>query len=151
MLFRSVLGDFGGTMNGYCSDLTRCGVTGEIPRAVAEAYDVLFAAQAAGVAAGTVGASCEDVDRAAREVIASAGFGEYFVHRTGHGIGTEEHEDPYMVSGNALPIQPGFAWSVEPGIYLPGRFGLRLEDIVVATTDGPRRLTHAPRDLVVVS
>ena len=145
-----VLCDFGGTMNGYCSDITRCVVTGEIPRDVAEAYDVLFAAQAAGVAAGKVGASCEDVDRAAREVIASAGFGEYFVHRTGHGIGMEAHEEPYMVSGNTLPIAAGHAFSVEPGIYIPGKWGMRLEDIVVATADGPVSMNTADHRLVSV-
>ena len=95
-----VLCDFGGTMDGYCSDITRCVFTGEPPAEIAEAYAVLHAAQAAGVAAATVGTPCEDVDRAAREVIADAGFGDYFIHRTGHGIGLEEHEDPYIVAGN---------------------------------------------------
>ncbi len=89
-----VLCDFGGTMDGYCSDITRCVFTGEPPAEIADAYAVLHAAQAAGVAAATVGTPCEDVDRAAREVIADAGFGDYFIHRTGHGIGLEEHEDP---------------------------------------------------------
>jgi Xaa-Pro aminopeptidase len=145
-----VLCDFGGTMNGYCSDITRCVVTGEIPRDIAEAYDVLFAAQAAGVAAGRVGASCEGVDRAAREVIAAAGFGEYFVHRTGHGIGMEAHEEPYMVSGNTLPIAAGHAFSVEPGIYIPGKWGMRLEDIVVATDAGPVSMNSADHRLVSV-
>ena len=88
--------------------------------------------------AATVGTPCEDVDAAARRVIADAGYGDYFVHRTGHGIGTEAHEDPYVVAGNATPLVPGHAFSVEPGIYLPGRFGMRLEDIVVATPRGPR-------------
>jgi len=146
-----VLCDFGGTIGGYCSDITRMFVVGEPAPEVRDAYAVLVAAQEAGVQAGVVGAPCEAVDAATRAVIDEAGYGEYFVHRTGHGIGTEEHEDPYMVAGNELPIEPGYAWSVEPGIYLPGRFGLRLEDIVVATAGGPRRLTHAPRDLAVVS
>ena len=145
-----VLCDFGGTMNGYCSDITRCVVTGEIPSDIAEAYDVLFAAQAAGVAAGRVGASCEGVDRAARDVIAAAGFGEYFVHRTGHGIGMEAHEEPYMVSGNMLPIAAGHAFSVEPGIYIPGKWGMRLEDIVVATDAGPVSMNSADHRLVSV-
>jgi Xaa-Pro aminopeptidase len=113
-------------------------------------YDVLAAAQDAGVQAGVPGAPCEHVDAATRAVITEGGYGEYFVHRTGHGIGTEEHEDPYMVAGNQLPLAPGYAYSVEPGIYLPGRFGMRLEDIVVCTLDGPERLTRAPRDLAVV-
>ena len=83
-------------------------------------------------------------------MIADAGYGDYFVHRTGHGIGTEAHEDPYVVAGNTTPLVPGHAFSVEPGIYLPGRFGLRLEDIVVATDAGPERLNHAARDLAIV-
>jgi Xaa-Pro aminopeptidase len=110
-----VLCDFGGTINGYCSDITRCVFTGEIASDVADAYAVLFESQAAGVAAGVVGNACEDVDRASRAVIEKAGYGEYFVHRTGHGIGMEAHEDPYMVSGNKLPIAAGHAFSVEPG------------------------------------
>ena len=100
--------------------------------------------------AATVGTPCEDVDATARRIIADAGFGDRFIHRTGHGIGVETHEDPYIVSGNATPLAPGNAFSVEPGIYLPGRFGLRVEDIVVATPDGPERLNQAPRDLAVV-
>ena len=97
-----------------------------------------------------MGASCEDVDAVGRRIIADAGFGDRFIHRTGHGIGVETHEDPYIVAGNTAPLVPGNVFSVEPGIYLPGRFGLRLEDIVVATADGPERLNHAPRDLAVV-
>ncbi|MFM9131778.1 MAG: M24 family metallopeptidase, partial [Actinomycetota bacterium] len=101
-------------------------------------------------AAGVVGAACQDVDRASRQVIADAGWGEYFIHRTGHGIGMEAHEDPYMVEGNTLPIAAGHAFSVEPGIYVAGKWGMRLEDIVVATESGPRALNHADHDLVVV-
>jgi Xaa-Pro aminopeptidase len=145
-----VLCDFGGTMEGYCSDITRCVFTGHIAPDVAEAYAVLHAAQQAAVAAATVGTPCEDVDRAARQVIADAGYGEYFVHRTGHGIGMEEHEDPYIVEGNALPLEPGHAFSVEPGIYVPGKWGMRLEDIVVATADGPQPLNRADHDLISV-
>lgn len=135
-----VLCDFGGTMNDYCSDITRCVFTGDVESAapdIAEAYAVLHEAQAAAVAAATVGTNCEDVDRAARQVIADAGYGEYFVHRTGHGIGLEEHEDPYIVEGNSTSLEPGHAFSIEPGIYVPGRWGMRLEDIVVAAADGP--------------
>ena len=107
-------------------------------------------AQAASVAAATVGTSCEDVDRAARRIIADAGFGEYFIHRTGHGIGLEEHEDPYIIDGNTEPLAPGHAFSVEPGIYLGGRWGMRLEDIVVASEAGPQRLNNADHSLVSV-
>ncbi len=145
-----VLTDFGGTMNGYCSDITRCVFTGQPTAEIAQAYAVLHEAQAAGVAAGVVGAPCQDVDRAARAVIADAGFGQYFIHRTGHGIGMEAHEDPYMVEGNELPIQAGHAFSVEPGIYVAGKWGMRLEDIVVATDDGPSAMNHADHSLVSI-
>jgi Xaa-Pro aminopeptidase len=137
-------------MDGYCSDITRMFVVGEPSPEVRDAYAVLVEAQEAGVRAATVGTPCGAVDAAARQVIADAGFGEYFVHRTGHGIGTEAHEDPYIVDGNDTLLAPGHAFSIEPGIYLPGRFGLRLEDIVVTTPEGPQRLNHAPRDLAVV-
>ncbi len=146
-----VLCDFGGTMDGYCSDTTRCVFTGEPPAEIAEAYAVLHEAQQRAVAAATVGTPCEDVDRAAREVIAAAGYGEYFVHRTGHGIGMEEHEDPYIVDGNRRPLEPGHAFSIEPGIYVPGRWGMRLEDIVVATPDGPLPLNTSDHALVPVT
>jgi len=145
-----VLCDFGGTMNGYCSDITRCVHIGEPPADVAAAYAVLFDAQAAGVAAGVVGATCESVDAASRGVITAAGYGEWFVHRTGHGIGMEEHEDPYMVSGNSTLIAPGHAFSVEPGIYISGKWGMRLEDCVVATPNGPLSLNHADHHLIVL-
>jgi Xaa-Pro aminopeptidase len=151
-----VLCDFGGTMltpegPGYCSDITRCVHTGPVPAEVADAYEVLHRAQAAGVRAATVGTSCEGVDAAARDVIADAGFGPAFMHRTGHGIGVEEHEDPYIVSGNGDPLVAGHAFSIEPGIYLTGRFGLRLEDIVVASADGPDLLNRVDHGLVEVS
>jgi Xaa-Pro aminopeptidase len=146
-----VLCDFGGTMQHYCSDITRMFHVGQPTTEVSNAYGVLAEAQEAGVRAATVGTPCEAVDAAAREVIAAAGYGEYFVHRVGHGIGCDAHEDPYMVAGNELPIAPGHAFSVEPGIYIPGRFGMRLEDIVVATADAPLRLNEAARDLVLVA
>ncbi|MET0627790.1 MAG: Xaa-Pro peptidase family protein [Acidimicrobiia bacterium] len=145
-----VLCDFGGTMQGYCSDITRMFVVGEPTSEVRDAYDALVVAQEAGVMAATVGTPCAAVDAAARAVIVAAGYGDFFVHRTGHGIGAEAHEDPYVVAGNDVPLQPGHAFSIEPGIYLPGNFGLRLEDIVVATAAGPERLNLAPRDLAVV-
>ena len=150
-----VLCDFGGTMftdggAGYCSDITRCVVTGPVPTQVEEVYAVLAEAQAAAVAAGTVGTPCEAVDTAARRVIDDAGYGEFFIHRTGHGIGVEAHEDPYIVDGNATPLRPGHAYSVEPGIYLPGRFGLRLEDIVVTSAEGPDPLNRADHRLLAV-
>ena len=145
-----VLCDFGGTMNGYCSDITRCVHIGEPPADIAAAYAVLMEAQAAGVAAGVLGSSCESVDAVTRAIIDAAGYGEYFVHRTGHGIGMEEHEDPYMVAGNSTPIAAGYAYSVEPGIYVPGKWGMRLEDIVVATENGPVAVNNANHALVVL-
>lgn len=146
-----VLCDFGGTMAGYCSDITRCVVTGEIAPDIADAYAALINAEAAGVTVGVVGAACQDVDRAARRVLDESGWGDYFIHRTGHGIGMEAHEDPYMVEGNGQLIEPGHAFSVEPGIYVPGRWGLRLEDIVVATADGPLAMNNADHALVRVA
>jgi Xaa-Pro aminopeptidase len=146
-----VLCDFGGTMNGYCSDITRCVFTGDVAPDVAEAYEVLQRAQAASVASALVGTPCEDIDSAARNVIADAGYGEYFVHRTGHGIGLEEHEDPYIVQGNTRPLETGHAFSVEPGIYVPGKWGMRLEDIVVAADSGPMPLNHVDHGLPVVA
>ncbi len=145
-----VLCDFGGTMNGYCSDITRCVFTGDIASDVAEAYAVLVEAEAAAVKAATIGTPCEEVDAVARRIIAAAGFGDYFIHRTGHGIGLDAHEDPYIVSGNSLPLEAGHAFSIEPGIYLPGKWGMRLEDIVVATTDGPDSMNHADHNLIAV-
>ncbi len=151
-----VLCDFGGTMVGddgvgYCSDITRCVYTGEPPPEFDELYDVLFEAQSAGVGAVAVGTPAQEVDRAARSIIAAAGYGEYFVHRTGHGIGTEAHEDPYIVEGNDRPLEAGNAFSVEPGIYVPGRWGARLEDIVAASPAGADPLNRADHRLAVVA
>ncbi len=145
-----VVCDFGGSMRHYCSDITRVFVVGEPSAEVRETYAVLVGAQEQAVRAARVGTPGEEVDATARRVIADAGFGDRFIHRTGHGIGVETHEGPYIVAGNGTPLAPGNAFSIEPGIYLPGRFGLRLEDIVVATPDGPERLNQAPRDLAVV-
>jgi Xaa-Pro aminopeptidase len=150
-----VLCDFGGTMLGddgigYCSDITRCVHLGEPSPELADAYAVLLEAQQAAVAAAVVGARCEEVDAAARRIITDAGWGDRFIHRTGHGIGIEEHEDPYIVAGNEAPLEAGHAFSVEPGIYVPGRFGLRLEDIVVATADGPDPLNRVDHGLALL-
>ncbi|HJR25915.1 MAG TPA: Xaa-Pro peptidase family protein [Acidimicrobiales bacterium] len=150
-----VLCDFGGTMLdddgvGYCSDITRCVSIGPPSAEVAEAYAVLQSAQQAAVAAAVLGTPCEHVDAAARDAITEAGWGERFIHRTGHGIGIEEHEDPYIVSGNATRLEQGHAFSVEPGIYVAGSFGLRLEDIVVADAAGPDPLNRVDHGLAVV-
>ncbi|MBW8826634.1 MAG: aminopeptidase P family protein [Acidobacteria bacterium] len=147
-----VLCDFGGTMpDGYCSDITRCVWTGgEPPAQVREFYGVLQDAQAAAVAAAVIGTPCEEVDGVARKLISDGGYGEWFMHRTGHGIGLEEHEDPYIVSGNHELLAPGHAFSVEPGIYIPGLTGARIEDILIAADGGPEVLNHVTHDLVVV-
>jgi len=145
-----VVCDFGGSMRHYCSDITRMFAVGEPSAEVRDTYTVLAGAQEKAVHAAAVGTPCEEVDATARRIIAHAGFGDRFIHRTGHGIGVETHEDPYIVSGNTTRLAPGNTFSVEPGIYLPGRFGLRVEDIVVATPEGPERLNQAPRDLAVV-
>ncbi len=147
-----VVVDIGGTTAaGYCSDSTRVYHLGEPSREYAEAYEVLLAAQEAGVNAAVVGATAESVDAAARGVLADAGLGEFFIHRTGHGIGVETHEHPYLVAGNRDPLQVGDAFSVEPGFYVPGRHGARIEDIVVCTESGPMRLNHTARELHVLS
>jgi Xaa-Pro aminopeptidase len=144
-----VVVDIGGTMeSGYCSDCTRVYSIGEPPAEFAAYFAVLREAQEAACASVRPGVTAESVDAAARDIIAAAGYGEWFIHRTGHGIGLESHEDPYIVAGNAIPLAPGMAFSVEPGIY-PGPHGARIEDIVVCTEDGYERLNNAPRDLVI--
>jgi Xaa-Pro aminopeptidase len=146
----AVVVDFGGRMRGYCSDTTRTFHVGDPSPRFAEIFSVLEQAQAAAVDAVAPGVAAEDVDRAARDIIEAAGYGEFFVHRTGHGIGLEVHEEPYIISGNTRPLEAGMAFSVEPGIYLPGEFGMRIEDIVVVTDQGVERLNRSPRRLHVV-
>jgi Xaa-Pro aminopeptidase len=142
--------DIGGTMpSGYCSDCTRTYAIGAPPAEFAEYYAVLRMAQRAAREAVKPGVSAESVDHAARSVIDAAGYGEWFIHRTGHGIGLECHEDPYIVAGNTTELGPGMAFSVEPGIY-PGPHGARIEDIVVCTADGYVSLNNATRELVIV-
>jgi Xaa-Pro aminopeptidase len=146
----TVVVDFGGSVDGYYSDTTRTYVVGEPAAEVAEAYAVLRQAQQAAVATAGPGVPAQEVDRVARSVITAAGYGEYFIHRTGHGIGLEIHEHPYLVEGNGDVLEPGMTFSVEPGIYVPRRFGMRIEDIVAVAEDGAVRLNESPRDLVVV-
>ena len=146
-----VVVDIGGTTaDGYCSDSTRTYVVGEPPEDFLAYYDVLRRAQAQAVDAVRPGVTCASVDEAARDVITDAGYGERFIHRTGHGIGLETHEHPYIVVGNDLVLEPGMAFSVEPGIYLPGRHGARIEDVVVCTADGVEPLNVSTHDVVVV-
>jgi Xaa-Pro aminopeptidase len=146
----AVVVDIGGTMpSGYCSDSTRTYAIGEPPAEFLAYYKVLYDAQQAACAAVRPGVTAESIDAAAREPITAAGYGEAFFHRTGHGIGLEAHEDPYIVAGNDEVLEPGMAFSVEPGIY-PGPHGARIEDIVVCTADGCERLNNTPRELLVV-
>lgn len=146
----AVVVDFGGKVGGYCSDTTRTFHVGEPSDEYRQVHGVVREAQQAGVDAALPGASAERVDEAGRTVIEAAGYGEYFIHRIGHGIGLDVHEDPYLVAGNDDELEPGMAFSVEPGVYLPGRFGVRIEDIVVCTDSGPVRLNESSRDLLVV-
>ena len=145
----AVVVDIGGTMpSGYCSDCTRTYAIGAVPPGMARYYEVLREAQEAACAAVGPGVRAAAVDAVARDAITAAGHGEHFTHRTGHGIGLETHEDPYIVAGNAEELEPGMVFSVEPGIY-PGPDGARIEDIVVCTPGGHQRLNNASRDLIV--
>jgi Xaa-Pro aminopeptidase len=146
-----VVVDIGGPYDpGYNSDSTRTYSLGEPDPEVARRYAVLQRAQRAAVEVVRPGVTAEEVDAAARNVLAEEGLAEAFVHRTGHGIGLSVHEEPYIVAGNALPLQEGMAFSVEPGIYFPGQWGARIEDIVVVTADGALSVNNRPHDLVVV-
>lgn len=146
----AVVCDIGGYRNMYASDTTRMFVIGEAPDGFDEAYEVLRAAQEAAVAHVRPGVTAESVDRVARTIIADAGFGDRFIHRTGHGIGMDTHEHPYIVEGNETVLEPGMAFSVEPGIYLPKEWGMRLEDIVVVTDGGAERLNTTDRSYFLV-
>jgi Xaa-Pro aminopeptidase len=151
----TVVCDFGGSFRldgdvGYCSDTTRTVVTGPPPPRLVELYEVLERAQADAVRAVGPGRTCEAVDAVGRDVIADAGFGEYFIHRIGHGIGVEAHEDPYLVSGNTTVLEVGHACSVEPGIYLPGEMGARIEDILIVSDGGSIRCNDTDHSLHVV-
>ncbi|MFJ4758073.1 aminopeptidase P family protein [Streptomyces sp. NPDC088763] len=142
--------DFGGLRDGYGSDTSRTVHVGPPTDEERRVHDLVRAAQEAGYRAVRPGAACQDVDRAARAVVDEAGYGPYFIHRTGHGIGVTTHEPPYMIEGEEQPLVPGMCFSVEPGVYLPGRFGVRIEDIVTVTEDGARRLNDTTRELVIV-
>lgn len=146
-----VVVDIGGTMpDGYCSDETRTYALGDPGEDFLGAYGALQRAQSEAVAAVRPGVACEDIDAVARVALSEAGLGEYFIHRTGHGIGLETHEAPYMVAGNPLPLEEGMSFSVEPGFYVEGRWGARIEDIVACGDAGPQLLNHRPRDLAIV-
>ncbi|BDI30019.1 dipeptidase [Capsulimonas corticalis] len=132
--------DFGAKVDGYCGDITRVAAIEHASDEAKRVYEIVYAAHQAAVAAVQPGATGHDVDAAARKVIADAGYGDFFLHRTGHGIGLEDHESPYIVEGNRIKLQPGNCCSIEPGIYLPGKFGVRLENIFTVTEDGAARV-----------
>ncbi len=147
-----VVCDLGGTVRGYGSDITRTVFVGrgEIPDEVRRVHDSVRRAQDAGYAAARPGVAAQEVDRAARRVIVNAGYGDAFLHRTGHGIGLDGHEHPYLVEGNAEPLEPSMTFSIEPGIYLAGKFGVRLEDIAALGPDGAEPFNHVDRSLARV-
>lgn len=142
--------DFGTTVRGYASDITRTFSVGEPSPRLVEVYEVVRAANEAGRAAAKPGVPAQEVDRATRQVIEEAGFGPYFTHRTGHGLGMEAHEEPNIVEGNAQVLEPGMVFTIEPGIYLPGEVGVRIEDNMLVTADGAESLTTFPRGLRVI-
>ena len=137
-----VILDFGAMMDGYHGDITRTVAVGTASEEAKRVYDIVYRAYSAAAAAVQPGAAAQDVDAAARKVITDAGYGEYFIHRTGHGIGLDDHETPYILAGNETPLMPGHCFSIEPGIYLPGRFGVRLENIVTVQEDGTARVLN---------
>jgi Xaa-Pro aminopeptidase len=143
--------DFGGELSGYFSDTTRTVCVEEWPPGFEEVYEVVKEAQEVAFRAVRPGVPAQEVDRAARTLIDEAGFGERFIHRTGHGIGLEVHEHPYVVEGNDEPLRVAMSFSLEPGIYLEERFGVRIEDIVVVTAEGAERLNLSTRELQLVS
>lgn len=143
--------DFAGLYRGWNGDIARVACAGTPATDFLAAYDLLLSAQEAAFQAIRAGSPASEPDRVARDILTRAGFGAYFTHRVGHGIGLDVHEEPYLVEGNALTLEPGMVMSDEPGIYLPGRWGMRVEDIVVLTDAGPRRLTQSPRGLVIHS
>ena len=145
-----VIIDFGYEYAGYISDITRTPIVGYASEEVKEVYSIVREANEAAARAVKIGETCENIDRAAREVIEGSGYGPYFTHRLGHGIGLDMHEEPYMVEGNKRILQDGYTFSDEPGIYLPGKFGIRIEDILIARPDGAHKLNDLPHEMVIV-
>jgi Xaa-Pro aminopeptidase len=146
----AVVCDWGGTLEGYNSDVTRTAHVGEPSPEFVRAYEAVLAANQAAFEAVRPGVPCQEIDRAARRLLTDAGYGDAFIHRTGHGLGLSLHEEPYLVEGNALPLAEGMVFSDEPGVYFPGQFGIRIEDTVVCTAEGGRRLNEATRELRVI-
>lgn len=145
----AVVMDIGGSKGGYFSDMTRMAVIGHAPEGYREVHAVVEAAVRAALAAAQPGKRACEVDHAARSAIEKAGYGQYFVHRTVHGLGSEVHEPPNLTSVSQTVLEEGMVFSIEPGIYLPGRFGIRLEEIVILRADGPEILSGLPRDLFI--
>ena len=145
-----VVFDWGGSIGGYNSDVTRTVVVGEPTEEFRKVYDIVKRANQATFEAVKPGVPLEDLDAAARDLITAEGYGDYFIHRVGHGLGLDVHEEPYLVNGNTDPLEPGMSFSDEPGIYIPGSFGVRIEDTVVCTEHGARRLNEATRELTVM-
>jgi len=146
----AVVCDWGGTLEGYNSDVTRTAHVDEPSPEFARAYAAVLAANQAAFEAVRPGVPCQEIDRAARSVLTEAGYGAAFIHRVGHGLGLSLHEEPYLLEGNTLPLAEGMVFSDEPGVYFPGKFGIRIEDTVVCTADGGRRLNQATRELRVM-
>ena len=142
--------DCGAVLDGYIADITRTWAVGQVVSELREIYEVVLRANVAGRSAARPGVAAQEVDRAARKVIEDAGYGKFFIHRTGHGLGVETHEPPYMVEGNEQLLEPGMVFTVEPGVYLPGVGGVRIEDDVVVTQDGAESLTSFPREWTVL-
>lgn len=147
----AIVMDIGGGKDGYSSDITRMAVMGTAPEGYIEVHAIVEAAVQAAMVAARPGVKAHVVDDAARRVITDAGYGEYFLHRTGHGMGVEVHETPYITAASQTVLGEGMVFSIEPGIYLPGRFGIRLEDIVILRDDGPEILSDLPRDLKIIN
>ncbi len=142
--------DFGVLYGGYCSDMTRTVALGSATEEMKKVYDIVLQAQLAGLAASKPGVLGRDIDAAARQVIADAGYGAYFGHGYGHSLGLEVHEDPNANPRGTVPMEPGMVTSAEPGIYLPGKFGVRIEDVVIFTEDGHENITKSPKNLIIV-
>lgn len=146
----AVIFDWGGTLEGYHSDVTRTVHIGEPSEEFKKVYDIVRRANQAALDAVHPGVECQAIDAAARDLITAEGYGDAFIHRVGHGLGLDVHEEPYLVKGNTLPLAEGMVFSDEPGIYLEGRFGVRIEDAVVCTAEGGKRLNEATRDLIIM-
>lgn len=148
----AVIFDFMGSWHGYHADVTRTVfVGGEPDDEYRKVYELVLQANEAAYGASQVGAACQDIDRAARRLLTAAGYGQYFIHRVGHGLGLDVHEEPYLIEGNALPVATDMVFSDEPGVYIPGRFGIRVEDTVVVTPNGPEKINHCRRELTVMA